>query len=542
MKQLRPYQQEAYDAVFKALDRGCQKMMVVLPTGCGKSLNAVRIAGKFNKILWMTHTEELIAQSGAALLQEFYPEIDINVINNKHGNLIEYQRFLLKYGAEEEKSKFGLIKADLFNIDAHITLASFQTLHRRLDRIPADLFDLVIIDECHHATSVTTVKSLTYFKPQLLLGLTATATRADGMQLGDVFDEIVYQYPLGEAIKDGWLVEIEAVMVKTKLNLDNVRTTAGELNQKDLKETVDTPERNKLIVDKYKELSDGLQCVVFCVDVEHAQNVCAEFVSLGYKAEFIVGDEELTPDRIDVIKRFKKGQTTILVNVMILTEGFDYPGIMTVIMACPTKSATKFFQQLGRGTRTLPGVIDGIDLAAGRIHAIKKSAKKKLILIDIVDTTTRHRLVNTYELDKEARLEDRVFLTSERREELIASRNKRKLNAQREKEERLNIFTIPRVKMSTSIKMVGDATEKQLETLKRNGYNVEVNHYTKAMASKIISDLPCFDNYKRFLGWKIKELGMKINQEDLSKMTYGEFTLAKEKLERLQKQKAHDNN
>lgn len=929
-KKLRPYQQEAHDAIFKSLEKGCHKMICVLPTGGGKTLLAAKVAKGFKKILFMSHTEELISQSGAALLNEFYPEINVNDIVANYGDLIEYQRYLLKGGmfTKEEREKFGIIKADLFNIDAHITLASFQTLHRRLDRIPADIFDLIIIDECHRAGSVTTFKSLSYFKPDLLLGISATPFRADGMLLGDIFDEIVYQYNIIDAINEGYLCELDAIQVKTQLSLDNVRTTAGELNQRDLKETVDTPVRNQLIVQKYKEFAEGLQAITFCVDVEHAQNVCKEFKEAGYKSEFIVGDETLSPDRKQIIERFKSGQTQVLSNVMVLcldsqteiltsdgfvdidsmtydhkvanwdngkiffdtpkdivrrdrmpnesmvsmtsrvknirvtsnhkmvwknniqkkwrkddaiklvgkagfnfpvagiaepekmflqkpfvysekqykraisansfnlrkfngfnmkdsieeskkrldrkinlkfkdpheltldeckligfwtgdgskyinsdgqlsyslcqslanpniikwidrilkkvkihfikrkrppafnsyapgvgsfiwelcrgtgfgpqerngifsimpylnksapyieyfnikqfhaflegfwfadgnhrqnrkmqstkqviynsniyllnklqavascrdyrtslyklhkpkkdhhaqmwglsfrkynvfrvgqerfkleseykeervwcvrstsgnivtrrnghvsvvgnSEGFDHPGIGVIIMGCPTKSMTKFYQQIGRATRTLPGVIDGLETAAERKAAIARSAKKKAIVIDIVDITTKHRLINTFELDRAKPIEERVFTTSEKKEVLIEARKKREFEANKKKDARVNLFEIPKVKYSSSIKMQEEATPRQLEIIKEKGYDVENIHYTKMMASEIISNLPVSDKQVSFLKWQVKKFGMHMEVDATVGLTYGEFQLAMKKIEEMQ--------
>jgi len=507
-KKLRDYQEKAIDAIKKALARGVTKQLLVLPTGAGKTFCAVKALEPFKRKIWLTHTEELMAQSGTAFLHELYPELDIQMMIDTHGGLLDYIQAVRSYDMfsdlpeNEILKNIGIVKAEVFDIDADVVIASMQTLHRRLDRISPDAFDAVIVDEAHLACAPTVVKSINHFNPKLLLGLTATPHRADGALLGDIFEEIVFQYNIAEAIDDGYLVELDALAIQTKLSLDNVHTLGGEFNQKELKQTVDTPSRNKLIVDKYKQYADGLQNLVFCVDVEHAQNVCQAFKDAGYRAEFIVGDKELTPDRKALINRFKTGQTQILTNVMVLTAGFDYPGIGCLTLACPTKSLTKFFQQVGRATRTLPKVIDGLETPVARKLAIKASAKPKAIILDIVDTTSKHRIINTWTLDKDKPHEEKTFVTTERREMLVDARKKREFESERKKDTRVNLFKLPRVKLSNSIKMVDPASPKQLDYLKAMGYDVENNTYTKGSANVILSALPASAKQIGFLRWK----------------------------------------
>lgn len=457
----------------------------------GKTFLAAIIAKRFKKILFMSHTEELMEQSGLAMLNEFYPDININETVNAHGGLIEYFRHLDNIGSfatAEEKSRFGIIKADMFNIDAHITLASFQTIHRRLDRIPSEHFDLVIVDECHLSAAKSIKRTLDYLKPKLLLGLSASPYRADGASLDTVFQEISFQYNISDAIQDGYLCELDAIQVRTQLNLDDVRTTAGEFNQKDLRQEVDTPARNKLIVDSYKKYADGKQNLVFCVDVEHAQNLCMAFKEAGYRAEFVVGDTELTPDRRAVIDRFKTGETQVLLNCMILTAGYDNPFIKCLTLACPTKSLTKFIQQLGRATRTLPGVIDGIGSSDERRAAIKQSNKPHCIILDVVDTTARHNVVNTWTLEKDLPIEKKVFLTSEKRIKLLEARTKREFEAKTQKDTRVQLIPLPKIKHGSVIYSKDDATAAQLNTLYGLGFDIENIVYTKGDAYKLIAN------------------------------------------------------
>ncbi len=497
-KQERDYQSKGIAKVFERLDAGVTKQIFSLCTGGGKTYVSARVASKFKRILFLVHVEELAEQAGAAMLNEFYPEISINDIIEQHGGLIPYFRYLESnklFVSEEEANRFGIIKADLFKIDNHVTIASLQTIHRRLDRIPADHFDLIIYDECHTAGAASFKKTLDYFKPKLLLGLTATPYRADGANLADIFDEIVFQYGISDAIQDGYLCELDAIQVKTQISLDEVRTTAGEFNQKDLKQIVDTPERNQLIVDKYKQYADGKQNLVFCVDVEHAQNLCQAFKDAGYKSEFVVGDTELTPDRRDVINRFKRGETTVLVNVAVLIAGFDHPGIGCLTMAAPTKSLTRYIQQIGRATRTLSGVIDGIDNAQDRIAAIKASTKPHCTILDVVDTSNRHKIVNTWSLDREKPIKDKVFTTQAKKELMLEAKAKREFEATTKKDQRVNLFELPKVILGKGEWTKDPATEAQIEKLRSLDFDVVNNTYTKGNANVLISNAPAPSNW-----------------------------------------------
>lgn len=540
MKKLRHYQAEAKDAVYKGLKNNITKQMLVMATGCGKTYTAVNIISPFKRKLWVTHTEELLEQSGIAFLKELVPNLDVQTMIDTHGGLTDYLKAVRSYSAftdlgdNEIIKSIGIVKAEAFDIESDIVMASAQTLHRRLDKMQPDMFDAIVADECHLFMAKTFVKSLNYFQPKLLLGLTATPFRADGASLSDLFDELIYQYNIEDAIKDGYLCELDAIQVRTRMNLDNVRTTAGEFNQKDLNEAVDTEARNELIVQKYKEYCDGKPNIVFCVDVEHAKNVTNKFKEHGYRTELLVGDESITPDRKAAINRFKSGESQILVNVMIATAGFDYPQIGCVTLACPTKSRTKFMQQLGRGTRTWPGVIDAFDTPQERVKAIKSSPKPHCTILDIVDTTNRHRLINTWTLDEGKRLEDRLFLTKEKKDKMIADRNAKTFEATSKYDKKINLFKIPDVVYSTSLRMKEPATYDQLNILAQNGYKILENDYTKADANYIISNFPASAKQISYLKWK--------NYDVTNAITYGQAQLAfKEITLREKKQKGNSN-
>ncbi len=505
---LRYYQNEAHEATLKAMDKGGDKLLWSMATGTGKTATAVTFIDKLKKeknyqrTLWGSHTEDLIEQSAIVLLAELQlmPYETLTSIINNAGGLLQLLRdnpngMFLDDNTRLITSSIGIVKADLFDIDKPIVVASMQTLWRRLDKIPPNHFDLVIADECHLFGANTFKKSLDYFQPKLRLGLSATPYRMDGMMMGDIFDEIVYDYSIDKAIADGYLCEIDAIRVKSEVNLDNVKTTAGDLNQKELEVIINTPKRNQLIVDKYKEYASGRQFIAFCVDVQHAMDLNATFIASGINSNFIVGNKDLTPDRRDIISEFKLGNYVGLTNCQILIAGFDHPNVGCVIMAAPTKSLTRFIQSVGRGTRLKD------DLYVSKF-------KQEVIALDIVDSTSKHRLINTWTLDKGKSFEEKTFITKQKKLDLIAQRDvKMKLNVTK-KDTRVNLLKLPKIEISNSIRMQEDATEKQLAWIAKLGYDILNTNYTKAMCSEIISALPATDAQV----WRLSKEGYDVSQ------------------------------
>jgi len=217
-----------------------------------------------------------------------------------------------------------------------------------------------------------------HLEPDLLLGVTATPYRGDRVSLSQVFDRIVFSYGIVEGIRAGYLVDIEAWRIKSTANLDSVHTVAGDFAQDELADVVDTPERNRLVVNAYREYAAGAKALVFAVSVAHAQHLADAFREAGIAADVVHGG--LAKDeRRAILARFRSGEVPVVCNCNVLTEGFDEPSIETIILARPTKSLALFTQMVGRGTRPYPG-------------------KKRLILLDVVDVTRRHKLATIRDL------------------------------------------------------------------------------------------------------------------------------------------------
>lgn len=539
MKKQRYYQIEAQTAVEKALKRGVINQMLVMAGGCGKTFTAVKIIKNKGRVLWGTHTSELISQSAIAILaeKELLPYNELLFIVDSHGGIIDLIRnskrggFFLDEKTKLISEQIGIVKADIFDINKPVVVCSMQTLHKRLHLIPPDHFGVVVGDECHLFLSKTFKLSLDHFKPSLRLLLTATPHRMDNMIMGDIADEIVYEYGLDRGIADGFLCELDALRIKTNINIDRkadgtiVRTTGGELNQADLEEVINTPERNTLIVEKYIQYASGRQFIGFAVDVQHAKDLCQAFKDRGLNVNFVVGDEKETPDRKKVVDDYKNEIYIGLINVQILVAGFDHPNTGCIVHACPTKSLTKYIQSTVRGSRL-------------KDQKFVERFGQNCIVLDFIDVTTKHRLVNTWTLDKAKSPEDRTFTTQEKKLKLIAERERRIKISELQKDVRINLLKLPVPKVIDSMRMQEPATDGQLKWIAREGYDIININYTKQMCSEIISNLPASPNNVYWLSQRGYDVSQGVTMAEY-KLALQEIKIreAKEATEKLKKEK-----
>lgn len=320
---LRPYQQECIRSI---PERGAY--LIQLATGLGKTVIFTQMPRR-GRMLIISHREELVRQP------------------------LKY--FNCKTGVE--------MAGEHAPADAEVVSASVQSLARRLGRYPDDYFDIVIIDECHHAAANTYRKVIDHFTPRLLLGFTATPNRADHVRLDDIFEKIIFQRDLRWGVQNGWLSDIFCRRVTIGYDLSAVKTRGGDFAPGELDEALDGTEQ--AVADAYRQYAEGAT-LIFAASVRHAQAIAA---AIGPDAVVVTGE---TKNRADIIRDFTEQKIKCLVNVMVFTEGTDIPLIETLIIARPTQSDSLYTQMVGRGLRLHPD-------------------KQRLNLIDCVGVTgSRH--------------------------------------------------------------------------------------------------------------------------------------------------------
>jgi len=375
---LRPYQNDALDAITREyLSRdGCMRQLLVLPTGTGKTVCFAALPkrlGMDKRMMVLVHREEL-AQQAAHKISRWNPDIKVGIE---------------MAGATSEPEQ-------------KVVVASVQTLSardgRRLEKFnPAD-FGVIVCDEAHHSTATSYLKVFGHFnlldrevgtQGRLLLGVTATPNRGDGAGLSAVYDSIVYNYSMLEAIKAGWLSDMKGFRIRTTTSLDGVHTSYGDFKDNELAATVNTPARNELIVSEWKTRAGNRQTLVFTVDIAHAQQLAEAFKTSGTRAEAIWGND---PERTSKLHRHRSGDIQVLTNCGVLTEGYDDWRIGCIVMARPTKSQLLFVQMAGRGTR----IPEDISNAGLTLHQAREAGmqidKQDCLLLDVTDNTSHHNL------------------------------------------------------------------------------------------------------------------------------------------------------
>lgn len=354
--QLRPYQRDCLENIRAKYRAGRRRILVALPTGTGKTVVFAQLPTFFQmkkRMLVLAHRQELIDQA-VEKFRVVAPDLAVGV---------------------EQSARRA-------TPDARVVVASVPTLGRgdteRLLQLNPEDFYVIVIDEAHHAVAATYRRVLDHFRVfepdsrRLVVGFTATPRRGDKQSLAKVFEEIAFARSLPEMIRDGFLSPIRGWRVRTDVELDHVRVRRGDFVEGELAHAVDTPERNRVVVDAYGELAARRRAIVFAAGVEHAQRLAEAFEASGTRAAAVwgaMGGEE----RARTLRRFREGALEVLTNCNVLTEGYDEPRVDCVIMARPTKSQLLYAQMVGRGTRLHPD-------------------KSDLVVIDIVDNSRRHRL------------------------------------------------------------------------------------------------------------------------------------------------------
>jgi superfamily II DNA or RNA helicase len=314
MFNLRDYQQDLVSKTFATWSQGTQKVLLQLSTGGGKTIIFAAVASKFtasgSSVLVVAHREELINQAAEKL-------------------------------AAVTKVQPGIIKAGHKPTDSLIQVASIQTLSRRKTYPTAKL---VIIDEAHHSSANSYRRLLDAYPDALTLGLTATPRREDGYGLRDIFDHLICSITTKELIAQGYLTDYKLI-AGFKYSQHKI-PQKRDFTKKEL-EAVASDYKPKEVLKQWKNFCAGKKTIIFAVNVMHSKQIAAAFCADGITCEHLDGD---TPNnqRKEILDRFRSGQTLVISNCAILTEGFDCPDSLAAVIARPTSSVTLWLQMIGR--------------------------------------------------------------------------------------------------------------------------------------------------------------------------------------------------
>jgi superfamily II DNA or RNA helicase len=484
----RPYQEQAIRSIEDALQHN-GSTLAVLATGTGKTFVFSDVARRrANRVLVMAHTTELVDQARDKIAAVVGEEPDVEMANRR-----------------ADVSLFRRTKCIVTSVQTQAT--------GRMERFDPMKFDLLVIDEAHRAGASSYQQVIDHYRqnPNLkVLGVTATPDRCAGL-----FDSVAFEYPIRDAVDDGWLCPIRQRYVEVgALDYSKVRSVNGDLSAVDLAALLEAEEVMHGTVVPVLDLYKRRPTIVFCPTVDHAERMAEVFNRYEPGLAAAVSGNTPRIERAQIVDQFRRGTFKILCNVGVFTEGFDAPEVGMVVMARATKSRTLYAQMLGRGTRTMPGVVDHIERADDRRHAIEMSAKPHVEVLDFVGNSGRHRLVSAIDIirpdvddatrtaaiaraSKSENLHDMEAITEDEMDKIAREREHKRLReiAKRERvQARVNYcteFVDPFGIASGAIALPGDrfqpVSEGMQDILSRNG--VDHRRLSFDAAKRVVRDI-----------------------------------------------------
>lgn len=326
---LRDYQEDAVSSVRLAYRQKFKAVLLVLPTGAGKTVCFAHIAKsaveRGNNVMVLAHRDQLIKQASSKLDD---------------------------YGV-----RHGIIMAGFTpDVTAKCQVASVQSLVRRLDKPFFQSYKpaMIIVDEAHLSAAKSYIKIFEAFPDALILGVTGSPIRLDGKPLGKsaggIYDYLYVGVRIKELIEKGFLAKPIVYAPQDRLDLSTLKVSMGEFTTEDAEEIVDKPQITGSAVKYYKQVAFGRPAVAWCVTVRHAKHVRDDFVSKGIPAEMLTA-EDSTARRSEVLTKLAKKEILVVTFVGLLVEGVDVPEIGCIIILRPTKSLSAYLQTVGRGLR-----------------------------------------------------------------------------------------------------------------------------------------------------------------------------------------------
>jgi len=330
----RCYQQQAIDSISAAMDRGEPNGLITLATGLGKTMVASSLISDFlnerpnSKVLVLAHMKDLVRQLDSASWSQLDKTVDTHLWTD----------------GERPAFSGGVIFATWQSIS--IALSNGELLENQ--------FDLIIVDECHHAPSSSFSSLLNQLNPTFLLGVTATPWRSDNSSLRDLFGDPLFSMNVVEGMQRGFLSRVDYRMLTDGIDWDQISYLSRHGHSvRDLNRLLYVPERDLGMVEeiiKTIRATKDPRVLVFCRSIRHAERL------LGYFKRFDVLTSVLhsklgRTERFKALSNFRIGKITVLISIEMLNEGIDVPEVNVVCFARVTHSRRIFLQQLGRGLR-----------------------------------------------------------------------------------------------------------------------------------------------------------------------------------------------
>ena len=359
---MRPYQEAAIRKIFDEFYH-VKSTALIMATGLGKTVIFASIAQRvYNRtqkpVLVLAHRSELIEQTQNTLgyfgLEPLIEQGDTRaVLSENHGAIVA--------------SVASLSQAD------------------RLKQFPADYFSLIITDEAHHAVTESYRRIYSRFRETKHLGVTATPLRSDSIGLKNVFQSVAFQYSIQQGIEEKYLCPIKGRQITVKgLELEKIKLSGSDFSSKELDEMLMRDRVLQRMVLPTIEHAGQRQTIVFTQSVGHAKAIADAFNRASAKNVAVAVDGN-TPqiERQQRINAFKRGDIQFIVNVGVLTEGFDHPPTSCIALFRPTRSLGLLTQMVGRGTRISPGKPDCLVLDFVGVQ----NTVKTLNVLDVLDGT-----------------------------------------------------------------------------------------------------------------------------------------------------------
>ncbi len=377
--QLRQAQQEALEALLNTYEEGYNKAMVVMATGLGKTYLSGFFAERFPRVLFVAHREELLHQARAS------------------------------FGMIMPERSGGLYYRHEKTIETDFVFASVYTLsmERHLHRFSRDDFDLIIVDEFHHAAAATYQRVIDYFQPKFLLGITATPDRMDQKDVYALCDgNVAYQLHFIEAIQKGWLTPFRYFGVYDETDYSSITWLGKQYDQQELLAVQLREEFTENILQAWLKHKQT-RTLCFCSSIQQANFLSDFFQKKGYRTVSL-HSKTAGISRGEAIQQLNEGRLDLIFTVDLFNEGVDIPSVDTLLFVRPTESLTVFTQQVGRGLRLHTGkeYCTIIDLIGNYRNA---DIKLSLFQLDAGEKKKKADVVATIPANCELHLETEVI-------------------------------------------------------------------------------------------------------------------------------------